>query len=141
MARAERKVNDMVLQLIRSEDMGRVRRRLEVIIAERGLELEVRDFVEQTPMYKQALGMFDSIFGFIATIMGVVVLFTVVNTMSMSVMERTIEIGTARAMGVRRSGIRRRFLVEGALPGSLGASAGILLGRGIGTAVNQAGLT
>ena len=54
-----------------------------------------------------------SIFVFIAVIMGVIVLFAVVNTMTMSVMERTNEIGTTRAMGVRRSGIRRQFLLEG----------------------------
>jgi putative ABC transport system permease protein len=69
------------------------------------------------------------------------VLFTVVNTMSMSVMERVNEIGTSRALGVRRAGIRRQFVAEGALLGLIGASAGLALGAAIAFAVNRAGLT
>ena len=59
--------------------------------------------------------------------MGVIVLFAVVNTMTMNVMERTNEIGTIRAMGVRRSGIRRQFLVEGSMLGAIGATVGVVL--------------
>jgi putative ABC transport system permease protein len=49
----------------------------------------------------------------------------------MSVMERTNEIGTARAMGVRRSGIRRQFIIEGFMLGVLGATAGVILGSAL----------
>jgi putative ABC transport system permease protein len=48
------------------------------------------------------------------------VLFTVTNAMGMSVVERTGEIGTSRAMGVRRHGIRKQFLAEGGLLGVMG---------------------
>jgi len=85
--------------------------------------------------------MFGAIFLFIALIMSVIVLFTVVNTMGMSVMERTTEIGSARAMGVRRSGIRRLFVIEGAILGAIGATAGGVLAQVIATAVNHAGMT
>jgi putative ABC transport system permease protein len=73
--------------------------------------------------------------------MGVIVLFTVVNTMGMSVMERTTEIGSARAMGVRRSGIRRLFVVEGAILGAIGATVGVVLAQVIANLVNHAGMT
>ena len=56
-------------------------------------------------------------------------------------MERTNEIGTARAMGVRRSGIRRQFLIEGWMLGVIGATAGLLLAAIIAVAVNHAGFT
>ncbi|MFX8354967.1 FtsX-like permease family protein, partial [Acinetobacter baumannii] len=69
--------------------------------------------------------MFGTIFGFIAVIMGVIVLFTIANTMSMSVMERINEIGTLRALGQRRSGVRRQFLAEGFLLGLFGATLGV----------------
>jgi putative ABC transport system permease protein len=139
--RGERKAVGIVLQLQRTEDMPVVRARLAALLKERGLDLEVRDFAELQPFYRQVIAMFGAIFSFLAVIMGVIVLFTVVNTMSMSVMERTSEIGTARAMGLRRSGIRRQFVIEGSLLGALGATIGIVLAALLASSINHAGLT
>ena len=139
--RGEPKATAIVLQLRRTEDIPRTRSRLIALFMQHQLNLEVRDFAELQPQYNQVIGLFGAIFFFIAAVMGVIVLFTIVNTMSMSVMERTNEIGTARAMGVRRSGIRRQFLIEGWMLGVIGATAGILLAAGIAIGVNHAGLT
>jgi putative ABC transport system permease protein len=139
--RGEHKVTGIVLQLNRTEDLETARARLLSLIKDHGLDLEVRDFTEITPFYKQSIGLFRSIFSFISVIIGVVVLFTVVNAMSMSVMERIDEIGTIRAMGVRRAGIRRQFLLEGAMLGVLGATLGVILAFAVAYAVNNAGLT
>jgi putative ABC transport system permease protein len=73
--------------------------------------------------------------------MGVIVLFAVVNTMTMNVMERTNEIGTVRAMGVRRGGIRSQFIAEGFLIGAIGATVGAALAFLIAALVNHDGLT
>jgi putative ABC transport system permease protein len=135
------KATGIIVQLRHTADLALARDRLRALFAERHLDLEVRDFAELQPFYKQAVGMFGAIFLFIALIMSVIVLFTVVNTMGMSVMERTTEIGSARAMGVRRSGIRRLFVVEGAILGAIGATAGGVLAQLIATAVNHAGMT
>ena len=139
--RGEHKAVGIVLQLHRTEDIPKARARLEALFKQHGLDLEVHDFTELQPVYKQIIGMMGAIFSFIAAIMGVIVLFTVVNTMSMSVMERVNEIGTTRALGVRRAGIRRQFVAEGLLLGILGASAGLLAGAAIAYAVNHAGLS
>jgi putative ABC transport system permease protein len=69
------------------------------------------------------------------------VLFAVVNTMTMNVMERTNEIGTIRAMGVRRSGIRSQFTIEGSLIGAIGATTGAVLALLVAALINHAGLT
>lgn len=134
------KATGIVIQLRRTEDMGVARARLLSLFDQRSLDLEVRDFTELTPLYGQVIGLYGSIFSFISVIMGVVVLFTVVNTMGMSVVERTNEIGTVRAMGIRRRGIRRQFLVEGSLLGAFGATAGVILAALIAYAMNNAGL-
>jgi putative ABC transport system permease protein len=139
--RGERKATAIVIQLKRTEDMPRVRARLVTLFREHRLDLEVRDFAELQPQFDQVIAMFGAIFFFIATVMGVIVLFTIVNTMSMSVMERTNEIGTARAMGVRRSGIRRQFVIEGWLLGLFGATAGIVLAALLAVLINHLGLT
>ena len=139
--RGEHKATGIVVQLRRTQDLEIARARLSALFREHGLDLEVRDFTELNPQYNQIIGLFGSIFSFITTVIGVVVLFTVSNATSMSVIERTGEIGTTRAMGVRRQGIRKQFLVEGSLLGAIGATVGVLLAQIVAYAVNHAGLT
>jgi putative ABC transport system permease protein len=139
--RGEHKVTGIVLQLRRSEDLPAARARLAALFQQNRLDLDVRDFGELTPFYGQVVKMFSFIFLFIALVMGVIVLFAVVNTMTMNVMERTNEIGTIRAMGVRRSGIRAQFIVEGALIGAIGATLGAGIAFLIAATLNHAGLT
>jgi putative ABC transport system permease protein len=138
--RGEHKATSLVIQLHHYADMGPARRALGALIAAKGLDLEVHDFTELTPQYNQVIGFFGAIFVFIALVMGVIVLFTVANTMTMAVMERTNEIGTTRALGVRRSGIRRQFLVEGALLGVIGAALGLLSTELVAVLLNHSGL-
>ena len=52
----------------------------------------------------------------------------VMNTMIMSVLERTREIGVMRALGARRSTIRRLFTFEASTLGFFGGLFGVLLG-------------
>lgn len=63
-----------------------------------------------------------SIFLFAAAAVGIV------NAMLMSVHERTREIGTIRAMGMRREGVVRLFLLEGLALGIVAAALGVLGG-------------
>jgi putative ABC transport system permease protein len=139
--RDEHKVTAIVLQLKHTADMPAVRMRLQQLFEQNHLDLEMRDFGELAPFYVQVVAMFSTIFIFISLVMGVIVLFAVVNTMTMNVMERTNEIGTIRAMGVRRRGVRAQFILEGALIGAIGATAGALLGIAIAALVNSAALS
>jgi putative ABC transport system permease protein len=139
--RGEHNATSIVLQLHRSDNLSAARARLAELFHEHHLDLEVRDFRELTPFYGQVVRLFSAIFFFIALVMGVIVLFAVVNTMTMSVMERTNEIGTIRAMGVRRRGIRWQFILEGSLIGAIGASIGSALAIAIAALINRAGVT
>ena len=49
--------------------------------------------------------------------------------------ERTVELGTMRAVGLKRSSVLRAFALEGAIYGVLAAIAGALLGIGVAAAV------
>lgn len=57
------------------------------------------------------------------------------NSLLVSVKERTREIGTRRAMGARARDIARQFLGEAMLLGLLGSAAGIILGLLLGNLV------
>lgn len=55
----------------------------------------------------------------------------VVNTMLMAIMERTREIGVMRAVGARRTYIRRLFTLEAAILGGFGGIIGLGVGYGL----------
>ncbi len=136
------KVTAIQVQLKHTGQMAAARARLETLLATLNAQpLEIQDYETLSPIYGQTVQFFDSVFGFIAILIGVIVLFTVGNTMSMAVVERTAEIGTLRAIGLRRAGIRRLFMCEGLLLGSLGAALGVLLALLIAYLINHSGIT
>jgi putative ABC transport system permease protein len=64
---------------------------------------------------------------------------SVVNTMAMSVAERTREIGIKRAIGGSRSRIVRELVTESALLGFIGGAVGLVLGAIVVLIGNEAG--
>jgi putative ABC transport system permease protein len=92
-----------------------------------GLSVEIRTWNQLSVFYNQVKNLFDMIFLFIFSIVLVIVVMSVVNTMSMSVMERTREIGTLRALGLKRYGVKSLFATEGALLGLLGSAVGSVI--------------
>jgi putative ABC transport system permease protein len=65
---------------------------------------------------------------FLAAVALLVAALGITNTMTMSVLERTREIGIMKAVGARDCHILFMFLVEGALIGLIGGGIGVLLG-------------
>ena len=137
------KASSIMLQLTQTAQMPVALARLTPILAtfSKTQPLVVLDMETMNPFYVQTLNMFDTIFGFIFVLIGAIVLFTVSNTMNTAVVERTVEIGTLRAIGLRRSGIRALFVTEGALLGMCGAILGVLLALLLAAIVNRSGLT
>jgi putative ABC transport system permease protein len=64
---------------------------------------------------------------------------SVINTMAMSIAERTREIGIKRAIGGSRSRIVRELVVEAALIGFVGGVVGLVLGALLVWLANEAG--
>lgn len=141
--KAPPKATALMVQLRSTQDLPRATQRLKSVVATVAPEqpLDVLDFQQINPFFVQTVQMFDTIFGFIFVLIGAIVLFTVGNTMTTAVMERTVEIGTIRALGVRRNGIRRLFVIEGMLLGVAGAVSGVVLALVGAAAVNHLGLT
>ena len=92
-----------------------------------GFDLEIKSWNELSSFYNQVHGMFDMIFGFIFLIVLTVVVMSVANSMGMTVIERTREIGTLRAIGLRRAGVVRIFTTESLLLTLIGCGTGFLL--------------
>jgi putative ABC transport system permease protein len=97
------------------------------VLSDAGLSCEIRTWNELSLFYSKVKGMFDMIFMFLFFIVLVIVVMSVVNTMAMAVIERTREIGTLRALGLKRRGVGLLFAIEGAMIGLLGSILGIIL--------------
>ena len=79
-------------------------------------------------------------FGIFYAIVGVAIfasLFGIVNTLTISVLERTREIGILRALGASRWQVRRQVANESVVIGLIGALLGIGVGAGLGYALLQ----
>ncbi len=87
------------------------------------------------------LGAVEAVLGGVAAISLVVAGVGIVNTMTISVMERTREIGILKAIGSRSSDILLIFLSEavvtGVIGGTIGAAVGFALGNVIGQAIDM----
>lgn len=61
----------------------------------------------------------------------------IVNTMIMSIYERTREIGTLKAIGASRGDVRLMFMIEAGMIGVMGGLLGIVGGWGLGKILNR----
>ncbi|MFH1885874.1 MAG: FtsX-like permease family protein [Pseudomonadota bacterium] len=69
-----------------------------------------------------------------------IVLFTIFNTLLMSVLERKSEFAVLLAIGTRPRQIRAQVFLESLFLGFLGCAAGLLLGGGLSLLVNEVGI-
>lgn len=105
----------------------RMRTLLHAKLAGAGIVPEIKTWNEMSFYYSRSKGLLDMIFLFIFFIVLISVTMSTVNTMSMAVLERTREVGTLRALGLKRRGVLILFAVEGGVLGFLGSLAGSLL--------------
>jgi putative ABC transport system permease protein len=116
------------------------------LIKFRGVTEKTKDFYISTP--EELLASFDSILNIITVfLVGIAAISLLVggigimNTMYTSVLERTKEIGTMKAVGAKNSDILWIFLFESGLIGLIGGTIGVLLGYGISKTVEIIAIT
>ncbi|MDA7921286.1 FtsX-like permease family protein [Verrucomicrobiales bacterium] len=88
---------------------------------------DVIPWYDVSKLYLRTKRMFDIIFGLVFAIIATIVTMSVLNTIGMAVVERTREIGTLRAIGLKRPGVVRLFGTESALLGIIGAITGLII--------------
>ena len=96
--------------------------------AEVGDDALVRSWVEANPQMAEMLKLGQEQTTILLLIVFFLAGFGVLNTMLMSVFERTRELGVMMALGTRPSAVVRLILMEGFLLSVLGAIAGAIMG-------------
>jgi putative ABC transport system permease protein len=134
------KVERLLVLLNETDDTAAVRADLTRLFAQKHWALEMKDWSQLATFYHQVVLLYNGIFGFIGMVVFGIVIFSVANTIVMSIFERTREIGTMMAIGTTRSSVWRLFLLEGLLIGIIGGVAGLLAGAGASSAINHAQL-
>jgi putative ABC transport system permease protein len=99
--------------------------------------IEIKEWSELASFYHQVVALYNGIFGFLGIVVFAIVVFSVANTILMSVFERTREIGTLMAMGTTRGRLRRMFVAEGVMIGLIGGVLGLAVGAILATLINH----
>lgn len=125
-ARDTQSVEEIVVLLEKTENLSQVFSLIEERLAEEDEGHEMSIWSDIAPYYHRVVALYSGLFDVFTVIVGVVVMFSVANTVMMSVFERTPEIGALRAIGASRNRILAMFLLEGFVLGAIGALLGAI---------------
>ena len=106
----------------------------------RGQPLEFVPWYQLADFYNKTAELFSRQVAVLRLIIAVIIVLSISNVMMMSVLERTGEIGTALALGTRRSRILRQFLAEGGALGLLGGFCGLVGGYALARLISAIGI-
>ncbi|EGR2795341.1 ABC transporter permease [Vibrio navarrensis] len=120
------KVSTLSVFLFETAKTEQVGQMLTKRLASQEQALQITPWQERAFFYLKVKDLYDRIFGIMGAVMALVVFVALFNTMTMSVTERTREIGTLSALGSYPNEIIGGFLREAGLIGLIGSVVGAL---------------
>lgn len=105
-----------------------------------GPGFHVVPWYDAADFYNKTVKLFSRQVLVMKVIIALVVILSISNTMMMAVIERTEEIATSMALGLRRARILGRFLGEGILIGLIGGVIGVVLGYVLAAGISEVGI-
>ncbi|WP_061034014.1 ABC transporter permease [Vibrio splendidus] len=128
---ASDKVSTLSVFLFETKKTSTVQQRIQLAldkqVGQRGSDIEITPWQDRAFFYTKVKDLYDRIFGIMGAVMALVVFVSLFNTMTMSVTERTREIGTLSALGSYPSEIVAGFLKEAGLLAVIGSAIGALV--------------
>lgn len=135
---AERAVNSTVVLLKDTDDTSPVAANLANMI--RGRELEIKPWNELADFYVNTAALYARQFAVLRTIILILVVLGVGNSITMTMHERTAELGTMRALGRTGKATFAQLLIEYTLLGLLGALLGVFVAAALAAAISYVGI-
>ncbi|MBI2373134.1 MAG: FtsX-like permease family protein [Deltaproteobacteria bacterium] len=123
-----------------SEDLKTKIAHVEELFSKAGLALKVVDWQKASGIVGQFIVMIRIVLYIAISIIFLVALVIINNSMIMATMERVTEIGTMRAIGARRRFVLTLFLLETIALGLMSGGAGALGGAGVVAWIGKVGI-
>lgn len=102
--------------------------------------LEARPWTRLAENYLKTEALFGRQLGVLSVVLGLLVVLGISNTMTMSVLERTGEIGTTMALGASRRRVLSQFVLEGLVLGVAGGLVGLIVGSLLAALLSKIGI-
>lgn len=131
-----------VLLLDDTAQTAQIQARLSAVLKQTkgATKLELTPWTQLADFYNKTVGLFSSQMNVVRFIIGLIIVLSISNVLVMGVLQRTAEIGTLMAVGLRRNKILRLFISEGALLGLVGGGSGVTLGYALAELISYVGI-
>ena len=101
-----------------------------------GQKLDLTVWSDEVSFMKESINALDTLSVFLVSILMVIIVVGIINTMLISVRERTSEIGSLRAIGMQRREVLLMVMLEAAVLALFATTVGALLGAGVASALD-----
>ena len=101
---------------------------------------EIKSWYELSDFYRKSVTLMSRQLDVVTLLIGIIIILGISNTLTMSVMERTGEIGTILAMGTRPRQVLQLFVLQGLLLGVIGGLLGLVIGYLLAKGISYVGI-
>lgn len=129
-----------VMLLDRTEHTGEVLDELQARQSAETAELQYTPWYALADFYNKTVKLFSRQMNIVRLIIALIFVLSISNTLIMSVLERTGEIGTLMAIGLKRRNILQLLVSEGALLGIIGGMIGCVIGVILAVIISNIGI-
>lgn len=106
-----------------------------------GARLDLTTWEDEASFLKWVIAAFNGVSFFLVAVLLLIIVIGIMNTMFMSVRERTGEVGTLRAIGMGKWRVLGMFVTEALILGLAASTFGALLGAGIAMGIDAMHIT
>ncbi len=129
-----------VLLLDKTEHTDNVLQKLQAQYPEATTRLQFTPWYTLADFYNKTVKLFSKQMHVVRSIIGLIIILSISNILIMSVLERTGEIGTLMAIGLKRGNILYLFLSEGLMLGMIGGLFGVVIGSILAFVISAVGI-
>ncbi len=96
-----------------------------------GQKIDITTWEDEISFMKWIITTFNSTVLYFLVVLMVIIIMGIMNTLWISIRERTKEIGTLRAIGMHRNRVMMMFMIEAFILSAISTASGILIGSGV----------